>query len=94
MLSEEIMNKDLIEISKWANQWKNYFNPDKTKQAQEVISSRESKKTDHPIAFFHDAPVALTNCQKHLGMYLDEKLNFLQHIKEIESKANRVFGMI
>ena len=94
MLSEEIMNKDLIEISKWANQWKNYFNPDKTKQAQEVISSRESKKTDHPIAFFHDAPVALTNCQKHLGMYLDEKLNFLQHIKEKISKANRGIGVI
>ena len=31
--SAEFMNKDLIKISKWANQWKMSFNPDITKQA-------------------------------------------------------------
>ena len=82
MLSAEIMNKDLIKISKWAYQWKMSFNPDITKQAQEVIFSQKSKKTDHPTVYFNHAPVAHTNCHKHLGMYLDEKLNFLQHIKE------------
>ena len=33
LLSAEFMNKDLIKISKWANQWKMSFNPDITKQA-------------------------------------------------------------
>ena len=60
-----------------------------TKQAQEVIFSRKSKKTDHPTLHFSHAPIAHTNCHKHLGMHLDEKLNFLQHIKEKTSKANR-----
>ena len=31
LLSAEIMNKDLIKISKWAYQWKMSFNPDITK---------------------------------------------------------------
>ena len=81
------MNRDLIKISKWANQWKMYFNPDITKQEQEVIFSRKSKKTDHPTVYFSQAPIAHTNCHKHLAMFLEEKLNFLQQGKT--SKANR-----
>ena len=37
-------NKDLERISNWATQWKMNFNPDTTKQAQEVIFSRKLKK--------------------------------------------------
>ena len=70
------------------------FNPDITKQAQKVIFSRKSKKTDHPTVYFNHAPVAYTNCHKDLGMHLDEKLNFLQHVKEKTSKANRGIGKI
>ena len=39
------LNKDLERISNWATQWKNNFNPDTTKQAQEVIFGRKVKKT-------------------------------------------------
>ena len=90
LLSAEIMNKDLIKISKWAYQWKTPFNPDITKQAQEVIFSWKSKKIDHPTVYFNHAPVAHTNCHKHLGMYLDKKLNFLQHIKKKHQKLIQV----
>ena len=53
------------------------FKPNVTKQAQEGIFSLKSKKADHPTTYFNHAPVPQTNCHKHLGMYLDEKLNFL-----------------
>ena len=33
-------------------------------------------------------------CQKHLGFYLDEKLNFSQHITIKISKANKGIGII
>ena len=94
LLSAEIMNKDLVKISKWAYQWKMSFNPDITKLALEVIFSRKSKKIDHPTVYFNHAPVAHTNCHKHLGMYYDEKLNVLRHIKEKTLKANRGIGVI
>ena len=38
------LKKDLERISKWATQWKMNFNPDATKQAQEIIFSRKLKK--------------------------------------------------
>ena len=87
LLSAEIMNKDLINTSKWAYQWKMSSNADITKQAQEVILY-------HPTVYFNHAPVAHTNCHKHFGMYLDEKLKFLRHIKEKKSKANRGIAVI
>ena len=35
-----------------------------------------------------------SSSQKHLGIYLDEKLNFIHHIKEKISKANKDVGVI
>ena len=39
LTSANNLNKDLERISKWATQWKMNFNPDTTKQVQEVIFS-------------------------------------------------------
>ena len=38
------LNNDLSKISNWAFQWKMSFNPDPSKQAQEVISLVKSKR--------------------------------------------------
>ena len=89
-----LLNDDLKKISEWDFKWKMLFNPDITKRAKEVIFSRKSTKTDHPTVFFNEAPVAHTPCQKHLGMHLDEKLNFQTHIKEKTAKANKGIGII
>ena len=39
-------------------------------------------------------PVVHSCCQKHLGIYLNEKLNFSNHIKEKISKANKGIGIL
>ena len=46
------LNSDLSEISNWAFQWKMSFNPDPSKQAQEVIFSCKIQKTCHPSILF------------------------------------------
>ena len=51
-LSAKILNDDLSRISEWTHRWKKLFNPDITKQAQEVIFSRKKNKNDHPIVYF------------------------------------------
>ena len=38
--------------------------------------------------------VARSSCQKHLGIYLDEKLNFSNNTKENISKANKGIGTL
>ena len=71
------------------------FNSDVTKQAQEAIfSQKKNTKTDYPIVFFNEAPVAPNPCQNHHGMYLDENLNFNTNINEKIAKANKVIGII
>ena len=65
----------------WAHKWKMIFNPDISKQAQDVAFSRKPDKVNRLPLTFNVIPVAETSHQKHLGLYLDEKLNFTHHIK-------------
>ena len=52
------------------------FNPDPSKQAQEVTSSRKLQKISHPSIYFNNNPIEQVSSQKHLGMVLDTKLSF------------------
>ena len=93
-ISASQLESDLKKNSHWAYKWKMNFNPDLSKQAQEVIFSRKTVKVSHPSITFNTAPVARTACQKHLGLYLDEKLNFHDHIYAKIFKANKGIGII
>ena len=70
------------------------FNPDVSKQAQEVIFSKKIQKLFHPTVLFNNIPVQRSTVQKHLGVYLDEKLNFNTHITEKIGKASKGIGFI
>ena len=39
-------------------------------------------------------PVFRSSCEKYLGIYLDEKLNFSIHIKKKMSKASKGTGIL
>ena len=67
------------------------FNPDISKQAQEVIFSRKAVKASHPVVFSKDIPLACCSTHKHLVMYLDEKLNFGHHITEKLQQPTKVY---
>ena len=77
-LSAKVLNNDLLKINNWTYQWKMSFNPDPYKQSQEVIFSRKIKKPSHPVLIFNNNQVIKTPYQKHLGIFLDEKLNFAE----------------
>ena len=88
------LNNDLVKITQWAYQWKMSFNPDISKQAHEVIFSRKRSIVIHPPLNLNNIPVAQTNSQEHLGMQLDRKLNFEEHLSKVESKINKAIGII
>ena len=73
--------KDLQTITMWAYRWKMIFNHDITKQAIEVIFSCKKQKPDHPELNFNGIPVAREPFIKHLGVYLDSRLNFNNTLK-------------
>ena len=62
------------------------FKPDLSKQAQEVIFSRKIKKLLYPTLLFDNIYLSNSLFQKHLGLTLDRKLNFPEHIKSITKK--------
>ena len=70
------------------------FNPDLSKQAQEVILSRKVKKLLHPTLLFNNIPLSNSLFQKHLGLTLDIKLNFSEHIKSITRKISKTMGLL
>ena len=82
------LNNNLKKIGEWAFQWKMSFNPDPTKQAQELLFSHIVQKTKHPSLFFNENVFSQTTLQKHLGMFLDCKLNFIQHFKKKHFSEN------
>ena len=65
------LNDDWEKISNWVFQWKMSFNPDTNKQVQEVIFSRNLRKSNHPSVTFSSTSVTQSEIQKHLGMFLD-----------------------
>ena len=82
------MNRDRSTKNDWTFQWKMTFNPDPNKPATEVIFSRKRKPVNHPALYLKNARVATAPFQKHLGLFLDEKLTFGHHLNEKISKAN------
>ena len=78
--STSIPNNDILLISKWAYNWKMVFIPDPSKPAHEVIFSKKKITQIHLIISLNIIQVARVPYQKHLGIFLDEKLNFKQHV--------------
>ena len=85
--SAKYLNLDLSVISQWTYQWEILFNPDPKKPAHEVIFSRNKNEETHPSVFYDNGEVSRTDSQKHLGLVLDNKLTFKNHIKDKLNKA-------
>ena len=65
------------------------FNQDSSKLAQEMLFSRKKQVQIHPIINFNNIRVERVPYQKHLGLILDKKLNFTQHIVNAISEVNK-----
>ena len=92
--SSNKLNEDLSKISQWAYQSKMSFNPDVFKQAQEVIFSRKKSISNHPAVFFKNLPINRKSTQEHLGLLLDKKLNFSEHINEKLKKVTKSINLL
>ena len=92
--SGNTLNIDLIFISEWAYNWKMLFNPDPSKPAQEVLLSRKKQVQIHPTITLNNIQVERGPYHKHLGLILDEILNFKQNIVSANSKVNKGISII
>ena len=88
------LNNDVHQVSLWGNKWKMSVNPDPSKQAQEVIFSRNINKVYHSPHLSNNSTVQQISSQKHLRIHLDEELTFKHHINGKINKANKGMGII
>ena len=58
------LNYDLNRVREWAFQWKISFNPEPSKQAQEVIFMQKLQKKDYPPLYFNGSSVKETCKEK------------------------------
>ena len=92
--SDTQLNNDLNKISKWDFQWKILFNPDPSKQVLEICFSHKRDTRNYPSLVFNDTKVQIANSQKHLGLILDSKLGFSEHIDNKIKKCNKIIGIM
>ena len=70
------------------------FNPDPSKQAQELLFSRKTSSKPYPSLNLNDNPVHQVQLQKQLGLFLVPKLSFDGHIQCILIKTHKIIGLI
>ena len=88
------LNEDLSKLSQWAYQWKTSFIPYVSKQTQKVIFCRKENISNHPIVFFNNLQINRKSTQKHVGLLLDEKSNFSEHINEKLKKVTKSVNLL
>ena len=93
ILSLSDLNHDLETINQWALQWKISFNPDPNKQSAEALFSSKVNSDGHLKLTFNGNQVQQCSLQKHLGLFLDNKLDFNKHLDE-KIKCNKMIGMM
>ena len=70
------------------------FNPDPKNPAQEVLFSRKNQIQNHPVISLNNIQVERSSHHKHLGLILDEKLNFKEHVNSAISKVNKGISVL
>ena len=56
--------------------------------------SRKNKKLPHRSPSFNNIPSKNIMFEKHLGLTLDVKQNFVEHIKNITQKISKTMGLL
>ena len=92
--SATTLSQDLNAITNRNFQWNTIFNPDLSKLAQKLIFSIKIKKLLHPTLLFNNIPLSNSVYQKPLGLTLEIKLNFWEHIKIITKKKGKTMGLL
>ena len=70
------------------------FNSDPSKKAQRVIFSRKVNNVLHLPLTFDNLDEGQIRYEKHLGMFLDFKLTFDEHLETVFVKLNRGIAIL
>ena len=81
------MSSDLTKINDWAYKWKMSFNLGRANPANVVVFNR--KKIETHLLLMINVPVKRVPFHKHLGLILDPKPGFNEHINTVLYEVNK-----
>ena len=90
---QSLCNSKLRQINQWMNANKLVINPKKS-QACIIDYKLHSSYDYHFELNYCNYTIQISDGIKYLGVELDDKLNFLRHIKTLEAKLSRNFGIL
>ena len=86
----DILQKDIDKLVEWSNLWLLKFHPDKCVH----IGIGINRKQDNSYRYkMEDKNLKISSCEKDIGVFIDSKLKFEEHINHAVNKANRVLGI-
>ena len=59
-----------------------------------LIFSSKLQNSNHPSQTFNGTSVSLSEIHKHLGMFLNSKLDFKEHIQNVLNKVSKTIGLL
>ena len=74
--------------------WQNIYAGVPNKQTKELRFSNKRDKENYPPLQFNSTNVKIADSQKDLGLILDSKLNFNEHIESKITKCNKIIGLM
>ena len=92
--SANVLNKDLEMIHNWAFQWKLNLTQTLLNKLKKSFLVVKQKKLPYPPLVFNNTNVTQAIYQKHLGIILDSKLTFENHINMVTTKVNKTIAFL
>ena len=90
MDSAELINSDLKCLDRWLKSNKNSINADKTK----YMLFSYNKNLNFPDISVGNNTINETSVTKFLGIHIDKKLNFVNHIIEMSMKVAKSIRLL
>ena len=78
------LNRDLEKINLWCQKWLLHINVGKTK---DILFSRKRQPSNLPPLYFNNLVIETVSSHKQLGIILDAKLDWSEHIEDICSRS-------
>ena len=89
---QDKMNMELNKLHNWCNANKLTINPSKSTAI--LISPKLNTQITNVNITIDNSPITISETAKYLGVMIDSKLNFQNHLKIIESKLSRGVGIL
>ena len=86
----EILQTDLSQLQTWSDKWQMEFNVSK---CVHLPITNKTKPSPHKYSL-SGQPLSTVSSHSYLGVKLDSKLTWTNHVTDITSKSSKVLGMI